>query len=147
MVFLVTLEHLAISWDQAQDCWVSGWDMSPSSSLPALVYCLSYLTGLSVSGLENAFGGLVILRWLTHLCVIVRLNRLDWKLHRVVVGVRGLRGDLVYTNHKIQTLAVETGAIRKSFKLLLILMRLVGPEYTSLLYGVVTGSLFNIFTY
>ena len=61
--------------------------------------------------------------------------------------MRGLRGDLVYTNHKIQTLAVETGAIRKSFKLLLILMRLVGPEYTSLLYGVVTGSLFNIFTY
>ena len=33
IVFPVQLEHLAILSDQAQDCLVSGWDTSPSSSL------------------------------------------------------------------------------------------------------------------
>ena len=34
IVLLVMLEHLVMLSDQAQDYWVSMWDMSPSSSLP-----------------------------------------------------------------------------------------------------------------
>ena len=32
-------EHLAALSNQAQDCWVDGWDMPPSSSLPWFAVC------------------------------------------------------------------------------------------------------------
>ena len=38
MVFPAMSEHRAVLSDQVQDCWVSGWDMSPSSCLPWFVF-------------------------------------------------------------------------------------------------------------
>ena len=49
IMFFVTMEHLATLSDRAQDCWISGWGIFPSSSLPWFTINPTYSSILNAS--------------------------------------------------------------------------------------------------